>query len=452
MLEEKIDDALVDFSKFFYKERAEEAIEHINAVHKNESGFIVLAQKTSGRWEERFYKKEILISLIKNNIINLDLDTYISTNSFSNPKRGRGEGNIFTMNGFFVDIDNHLETNKYLKREDEDSLIYFLKEDYFYGKLPEPTLTINSGRGLQLFWTIENLPKKALFTWKVFQGKFLKELDDFSIKNYETDKNVKDASRVLRLAGTLNSKSKTVAHVLSNNSITYRVDELGEGYFPYTPKAKKVLSKSIGNSNKVTNINYNIFRLNGDRLRDLNILYNLRGGDIQQGQRENFLFLYSYYYLLSSRNEEILFEELKELRDGFSDKFDNVTNSQIKAIIRHNVKIAKNWKDEKFKKYSNKYYIYKSTTIINMLNITNEEQKVLKTLIGEEEKKEREKVRARNNRKKVKIEKVENGETKKQRMEKMKIDIIKLKEEGYKQKDIASKLGVTARTVRNLMK
>lgn len=83
-------------------------------------------------------------------------------------------------------------------------------------------------------------------------------------------------------------------------------------------------------------------------------------------------------------------------------------------------------------------YLYKNSTLIERLNITEEEQRELKTIIGTIEKYKR------NNKRRNKARRNENGLTKKQQeLQELKVKIEELKEQGLKQSQIIEVLGIT---------
>ena len=96
-------------------------------------------------------------------------------------------------------------------------------------------------------------------------------------------------------------------------------------------------------------------------------------------------------------------------------------------------------------------YWYKNKTLIEKLNITEEEQKELKTIINEKEKyrrcatekKEKQKAKRRN----------KDGLTpKQQELKELKIKVLELKEEGLSNRKIAKKFNLSEGTIRNILK
>jgi len=84
-----------------------------------------------------------------------------------------------------------------------------------------------SGRGLYLIWTIEIVPKMALPLWKAIENYFYKVL-----KELGADPKALDPTRVLRVGGTLNTKSNTLVKLLDRYEYIYSLREIQKEYLP----------------------------------------------------------------------------------------------------------------------------------------------------------------------------------------------------------------------------
>ncbi|MBU5323576.1 LuxR C-terminal-related transcriptional regulator [Sarcina ventriculi] len=109
---------------------------------------------------------------------------------------------------------------------------------------------------------------------------------------------------------------------------------------------------------------------------------------------------------------------------------------------------------EKVYKDQNKDYKYKNETLINLLEITEEEQKEMKTIISKDEykRRDREYQKKKYDSEKAKIEyknklRKEGKLTKKEELELRKKKIKSLREKGFKNKAISQKLNITQKTL-----
>src|SRR5699024_4206928 len=92
-------------------------------------------------------------------------------------------------------------------------------------------------------------------------------------------------------------------------------------------------------------------------------------------------------------------------------------------------------------------YWYKNETLIDRLGITSKEQKHMKTIIGTDEKYDRNNERRRANRRN------ENGLTKKQQeLQELKEQIVELRKQGLSMQNIADKLNINKTKVVRLCK
>lgn len=188
-------------------------------------------------------------------------NTYISVNTFFIPKATNTY--IYRFGYLFADIDCHME-NTYVTEHDLDSLYIHLCEEHFGKTVPIPSLIISTGRGLHLYWKIKPLPynRKYITYWNSVMKNLLEVMDslDFTVidpsgkenKVFKVDKAVKNASRVLRLAGSFNSKARKFTDIVDINTNEYTLSEINQEYLvPFIkskiasrkPKGKKTAGK-----------------------------------------------------------------------------------------------------------------------------------------------------------------------------------------------------------------
>lgn len=206
-------------------------------------------------------------------------DSFITVNEFL---YWRQVDNLKSLRSLYCDIDRkiHIDTE----------LPSILSE----AGLPWPSLVVESGRGLHLYWLHEPVPPKALPAWQRCQDYIVK-----SLASEGADQSAKDCARVLRLCGTINAKNGAVVtgrvydptpwnfHGLCNEILGYRPE--------YAPVKAKVRDFAIAKANRGQRVRtgsiYDWWHL---VYRDLlSIANSYWFGGIPEGHRNNFLFLTS---------------------------------------------------------------------------------------------------------------------------------------------------------------
>ena len=158
-------------------------------------------------------------------------DCYFSLNGFSGFHRKSNE--CRQINGIVIDLDCHEPATKVFLRWIVQRNLIAILDALYAGDIPAPNIITVTGRGLQLLYLFDNsisyfiktgeINEKAVFAYKKIQGEIASIIksvlpEDFSL---EIDYNVNDVSRVVRIPGTKNSKSGTVASVAYTNCDYY---------------------------------------------------------------------------------------------------------------------------------------------------------------------------------------------------------------------------------------
>ncbi|MBF8984647.1 helix-turn-helix domain-containing protein [Lutibacter sp. B2] len=392
-------------------------LHHLQMLHGSSDGWITLALKINETYTQYHYKYKDLKSQVKDTVENFDINThaniYISQNTFYKPQR-RIE-NIKQLRALYVDIDCY--KTKYSK----DAVLYFLQND-FNDKLPRPNLILDTGRGLNIIWLIEPVPYKALPLWTVIEKYFCAQ-----IKEFGSDSCATDPTRILRIAESRNMKSNTTVKILDYFHHKYSLREIQEEYLPeLKPKAKK----SSSTAHKIISL-YNQYTLYHARIMDIVKLCELRKYKIKKyHMRELILFLYRHWLCCFTNDPKDAYEKTKELNQ----KFD---------IPLKEREMKTDTKSAEKGYYNHKVYNYKNTTLLELLEITETEQKHLKTLIGTKEKNER-----RNEHRKGERRKEHNELTEKQNEMKSKVKKAKkLYKKGYTQEEISQMMDKNQSTI-----
>ena len=358
-------------------------------------------------------------------------DVYATPNTFR--VRKRNKDNLLQLRMLWQDIDNVKDIDATIKAIDK-----LVLED----KIPKYHKIVNSGRGIHVKWIIRDYAgtQKNIKAWESLQRYFYKQL-----KSLGADRNAIDVARVLRIVGTYNSKSNTlVKEIVDNNFEYYDLYELYDKfiYKPYKEQEK------VQDINKNDNIAYKnkskdnntvtLTRksLNECRLMDLEKLLELRNNEMYD-IRNKFMMLYGTYYLLRGYSVEATEQRLLELNEIIKSKH-KTSKSEIRTIIRNGLKRVNNSNEENIK-----LLLPKNETIIEMLQITEEEEKFLKTIINNDTKNNRRNEHKRANRRN------EEGLTNREAKKKEIIEKIQeLKAKGLTQSVAKEKLNVSITTIK----
>ena len=388
----------------------DESIEYIDTIHGESKGWITKAEISKQReFSQWHYHVE---DLLKQDFDKEDI--YISMSTFYKPMR-RIE-TIKEIGNLFLDLDTY--NTEFSKTQ----ILMNLEENYFNRSIPIPNLIIDSGRGLTLVWSIEKVPYKALPLWKAIQEYLYSQLKEFG-----ADRKALDATRVLRVAGSINSKSGTRVTILEKYEYKYTLREIQREFLPDLDENK---SKKKGRPKKVVYVHRERSLYQG-RILDLVKLCELRNYDVK-GQREIILFLYRYYLCYFYEDEQKALEDVLELNKDF------IQPLSEKEVIRATGSAEKVFKSK------DKQYKYKNETLIEILEISEYEQTHMKIIIGKEEYKRRDREYQKNKYlEKLKSEgKISEKEKISQRRQKIKA----LLAEGLLQKDICNKLKISKDT------
>ena len=389
-------------------------VEYIDKVHGNSKGWITRSCIDENGYSQWHYKYKELkeTDLTEENI-------YITLNTFFKPYR-RLEC-IKELNALFIDLDYY--KTKFTKEQ----IIMNLEENYFNKTIPATNYILDSGRGLALIWLINKVPSKALPLWKAIEEYLYNKLKEFG-----ADRQALDATRILRVPGSINSKSKTVVSIIDEYDYIYDLREIQKEFLPeLKPKEKKK-----GRSKKINYI-YRERSLYYARIQDITKLCELREYDLK-GHREIILFLYRYYLCSFTEDVQKTLEDVLEL------------NSMFIAPLKENEVIRATRSAEKCYLDKNKEYKYKNDTLIELLEITEYEETKMSTIISKNEYKRR---NNEYNKKKYQEKLKEEGKLSKKEEVKVRREKIKdLLAEGLSQKEIYSLLKISKRTCVNDVK
>nr|WP_206529058.1 DNA-binding response regulator [Clostridium perfringens] len=393
---------------------------YIYNIHSRSKGWItrsVIDKKGYSQWHYKYAELKDLDMR--------DENIYITLNTFYKPCR-RLE-NIKELNTLFIDLDY------YKIGKTKDQVLMDLEKNYFNQSIPIPNYVIDSGRGMYLIWIINAVPSKALPLWKAVQEYLYNQL-----KYFGADRQALDATRILRVPGSINSKSKTVVNILDEYEYIYDLREIQNGFLPEL----KPYERKKGRPSKINYI-YRERSLYYGRIQDIIKLCELREYDLK-GHRELILFLYRYYLCSFTEDIEKALNDVLELNSMFRQALSE------REVIRATRSAERCYLDK------NKQYKYKNETLIELLEITEEEQKYMTIIISKEEYKRRDRVYHKKNYDSEKAKKIYQEQLKaqgklseKEKISQRREKVLDLLGEGLTQKEIYTLMKISKRTCIN---
>lgn len=358
-------------------------------------------------------------------------DIYYTPNTFNSPIKREREY-LWQLHRFYIDIDHKAGTEPIDPFEVVGAVEQLVEEK----KIPQPTEYINSGRGIHIYWDINNCHIMLLDLWEKIENHLfntIKELER-SIKNISVDTRVKDPTRLLRLPGTINSKSNSKCYsMLKNEGNIYNIFDLKKAYIKVNKQYKK-------NKSKITYLpTKNLYTLNMSRIEDFNHIVSLRNGDIK-GYRNTLIMLYSYHYRLVN---EVTVEELIKVTKEFNKSFKEPYKAkELISVCRSVNRTVKHFQED-----NNKGYKFTNKYIINALDLEEQEQEQLLTIISTRVKYDRK------NKKRNEARRNDEGLTPKQaELKELNSKVVELKEQGLSLRKIAEELNITLGKVQRVLK
>jgi len=332
----------------------------------------------------------------------LSLDTWISQGEFDAPTRRFV--NFSRISLAFCDLDTYKIGIKGSPERRTERLLRLCEKV----GLPEPSLVIFSGRGLQVKWLFGSpVPRMALPRWNLVQREIT-----YRLRSMGADSNSIDASRVLRLVDTTHSTSGCTVRVVHHNPTKLWFDEFADAVLPLTRaelsrrrearkngqpfnvaqvESKRAVTRTKGHLTLINTASLGNRRpflpqkLAADRFEDLLTLVELRWKNgAPDGCRDPAVFIGSTllaqaYPNLPKFNLELQALAKKVAPHWNDDKIRSVTGAVVRRMQAYG-------RGEKVKDNNDvecdPRYRWKTETLIHRLEITPEEERRLHTIIS----------------------------------------------------------------------
>lgn len=302
-------------------------------------------------------------------------DFYITANTMQSGLRGQEY--IFNYKNIVIDLDNHTNADKQTLWHQAGALKQIYTDIMYEPGFYAPNTIVSTGRGFQLWFNLEQVGYKCADAWKVLNEEIIKQtraiLEDYKdiLKGLSIDTGAStNAAGLFRLPTTYNTKSKTSAslEIIHDEPINTLAEVKAIRQRNKLEQGAKVIQFYANSESAIYNMaNY--------RHNALLNLAQIRTENKQKIERDNFLFCdFCIWANVFQDNAEIL-TKVKELNKAFNKPLDD-------KEITNNLKTA-----------CKKRYKAKNKTIIDRLNITEEEQAQIRFYAGNNREEERAKTR-----------------------------------------------------------
>jgi hypothetical protein len=417
--------------------------DYFHLLHGGHDANIAVCEKVGDKFKQRMYPHDQALYAQVQLACNHDTNVYQSQNGFRGNRRL--VNNVSAITSFYVDFDTY-KIPELDGIEADDLLTKVLNK---YPWLPVPTAIFDSGRGFYMEWVFSTpIDRGKLPRWQEAEV-ILVEL----LKSFGADPGAKDAARVLRVIGSINTKNgeKVEAYVQTGERVSFsKVSSviINNGlpllYESKEGNKQNVSSKPYKPTDRQKISGLSRYQLMLSRMGDCQTLAGLRGSPFMGDYRARLLFVYAasgVCYWSSVQQAEYEIDQFCQanFHNGLKYGKKNV-GTVLNRFRQHKSGVVMFCKDGgKDIRYhlGNKY-------IINLLEISLEEQKAMATLITQPEKDRRREVKRRDQGMIPREEYLQLASAKRER-------VAELRRRYWSIADIAAELGLSKSTVQKCL-
>jgi hypothetical protein len=408
---------------------------------------------------QRSYPLREMPQIVEN--LDQNRDTWISQAEFI--RQNRRVVYLLRLNLCFVDLDTYKTPWKSYSPEAMANLIRGFCQDE---DIPDPSLILFSGRGLQVKWIFKRpLPRAALPRWNAVQRQLVERLERFG-----ADPSARDASRLLRLVDTVNTRSGERVRVLWVNEsqgeiIHYGFDLFSERLLPVDrdvirkgreAREERRQTLQLLEGGRTGNLRpFSGRQVAWDRLEDLRTLAKLRSWTetgVPHGYRSKYIHWCLNFLLLSGAvHSSQLFYEAQALVREVCPALPQDTRSVLSTLYRKAQAYEAGERVEFNGRTYPPLYTPRNSTLMELFAITDEETGKLKTIITKEEavRRHRERNRLRDSRRRRESGAIDRRiylETAEQRRAQARL----LRARGLTWAEVGREMGISAKAAHNL--
>lgn len=354
----------------------------LQLLHGRHSSNIALAMKAD-RWEELGAMPRAA-ALAKLEELGQEPDLYVSQAGFSGSRRTVSQASSLPC--LFVDLDTYAVGITF---DDPYKVLEAIEQTA--PRLPLPNEIISSGRGWYARWLLAEPATGAdLARWQMAEDALVSALGDIG-----ADRNARDAARVLRIVGSINSKNgATVAGYARPAAKMYRLRELEAALAPYlapavtpggpepqelAPASRPPRLRPLTESQRLRP-----YRLAQDRMQDLRRLAQLRGGRLTE-HRKRMLFALAVSLCWYCSTVDDVVRELDTFSAAFFVDARLYRGRSISTALERMLAAKQGRWNGSGGVSTDPRYKLTNSRLVAMLDITPQEQRHLQTIIGSAE-------------------------------------------------------------------
>ncbi|WP_158246374.1 helix-turn-helix domain-containing protein [Sulfobacillus sp. hq2] len=429
-------------------------------LHGESSGYVTFGMMENGNnpkaWDTQAVSAiPTVLSKYADNV-----DIVITLNRFNGPRQSK---NLRELNAIWVDLDYH--TKPQWQQASPEAVLAEAVKVLNHAQIPLPTFAQTSGNGMWLLWRIDPILPTMLPRWQ----KVIKRLRQI-LSPLGADPMATDVARCIRLVGVNNSKNGKRTAVLDSmvihwaaawdaalpdaatyychtrwdfESLEYAI--LGRHDSHRTPQATPHRKTPATRRRKPEWLrNYTIETWYQAVVKDiLNLIVMRHGEYLPPGERDRYIFPLGV--ALSHLGEEDIVSAMREFVHSVGgwdeQELTNRLHAVIQTVQKHRAGETMEWKGRTV----SPLYRFRNHTLIDWLDITEEEQRQMTTIIGAEE-------RQRRDRERKKQERAKHGKPSRETLAAThRLEVQKLYASGYNKSAIARQVGISRMQVYRLL-
>lgn len=335
----------------------------------------------------------------------VNADVYVSQSEFWAPSREKKF--LKRLTACFLDLDTYKQTE--LEGLPAESLCARVLDHCYQENIPEPSLVVFSGRGLQLKWCLTSpIPEAALERWEAVQETLGARFEWFC-----ADTAAMCANQFLRVLGTVNQRSGNTVRLvhqattptmggsrLPNKLVGYDFDEFADTVLPVcrrdlgSPQRELTLVQPPAAKDSRAPAGLLTSRgLAQRRFEDVMRLCESRGWFKQgapDGQRDRVVFVCAALLAQAAPNPLFFDREVERLAKLLAPCWSQARLRSCVSTVKKRLVAAMEGQLVSYKGASvDPRYRFRTNTLLKWMEVRDDEQRFMTTLIGPDERRRR---------------------------------------------------------------